>query len=245
MTRPYRLKRDVHDERDFKYAAPIHASTTPESVDMRPQLARISIFDQGNLGSCTANAICFVKMYLDHVENVQAGGYFHHLSRLYLYWHERELEGTVNEDSGAYIRDGFKVLQKRGCCGESFYPYDHNFADTPTADAEENAAMHKISGYYRVYLPQLKHVLAEGYPVVIGIDVYESFESAEVARTGIVNVPKTSEKLLGGHAVAVVGYTPYYVICRNSWGEEWGDKGYFYLPWAYFDNYVSDMWTGK
>jgi C1A family cysteine protease len=209
-------------------------------------MASIPIFDQGNLGSCTANAICFLKMYLDHIENTQAGGYFHHLSRLYLYWHERNLEGTTFYDSGAYIRDGFKVLNQRGCAGESFFPYDvFSYIDTPTAEAEENAELHKISGYYRVYLPQLKSVLAEGYPVVLGIDVYERFEGLMAAVYGIIPMPEPGERLLGGHAVVAVGYNADYVICRNSWGEQWGDNGYFYLPWAYFDSYVHDMWTGK
>jgi len=101
-------------------------------------------------------------------------------------------------------------------------------------------------------LTALKTALAEGYPVVLGINVYESFESDQVAKTGIVPLPEDSEKLLGGHAVLAVGYKDDVVnidqgvvIVRNSWGEGWGDKGYFYLPYSYFTKYVSDMWTGK
>lgn len=245
--RQYLLKKDKHDPRDLLYSAPhpVKAST-PDSVDPRPQLSSLPIFDQGSLGSCTANAIVGLKEYNDHIDNTAAEGYYINLSRLFLYWQERNYEGTVNEDSGAYIRDGFRALNKIGVCGESFFPYDESkFTQTPSADAVENAALHKMDSYYRVYLVQLKQVLAEGNPVAIGIDVYSSFESDEVARTGYVPMPTPGETLLGGHCVLAVGYTPTHVICRNSWGAEWGDKGYFYLPWEFFDHYVSDMWTGK
>jgi len=111
----------------------------------------------------------------------------------------------------------------------------------------------KLPKYHRVTnLTLLKTALAEGYPAVIGINVYESFESDQVAKTGIVPLPKRGEQLLGGHAILAVGYKDDtkikgqgVVICRNSWGENWGDKGYFYLPYSYFAHYVTDMWTGK
>ena len=98
----------------------------------------------------------------------------------------------------------------------------------------------------------MKSALVEGYPVILGINVYESFESDQVAKTGIVPMSKRGENLLGGHAVLAVGYKDDvnskgqgFVICRNSWGENWGDMGYFYLPYSYFAKYVTDMWNGK
>lgn len=250
--RKYLTKKDKHDPRDHHYGmykAIAHASELPTSVDLRDKAATIPFFDQGQLGSCTANAICFLKEYNDHIGNTQEEGEFFYLSRLFLYWHERSYEGTTTQDSGAFIRDGFKTLSKIGVCGESFFPYDiSTFTNTPSTDAEENAKLHTISQYYRLIGPtMIKQSLAnDGLPVVIGIDVYESFESAEVARTGIVPMPDTSkEQLLGGHAVCVVGYREDgYFIVRNSWGEGWGDKGYFYLPEEFFDHYVSDCWTG-
>ena len=101
-------------------------------------------------------------------------------------------------------------------------------------------------------LTALKSALAEGFQVAIGIQVYDSFESNQVAQNGVVPLPRRGEQFLGGHAVLAVGYKDDamikgrgVVICRNSWGESWGDKGYFYLPYSYFVSYVTDMWTGK
>lgn len=251
--RQYLLKPDKEDSRDLLFAS--RGVELPNEVDLRPK-DTIPIFDQGSLGSCTANAICAFKEYIDHAfDNAGAGGYFHNLSRLYLYWHEREIEGTTTYDSGAYIRDGMKVLQKIGCPGESFFPYvESTFTQTPSAEAETNAKLHTITEYHRLdnnSPAQLKESLAAGNPVVMGIEIYESFESAEVGQNGgIVPMPdKVKEQLLGGHAILAMGYKHIgdteYIICRNSWGPDWGDKGYFYLPMDFIGRYVSDLWTGR
>ena len=97
--------------------------------------------------------------------------------------------------------------------------------------------------------PAIKGILAQGSPVIIGFTVYESFEGNAIAKNGIMPMPKTSEKVLGGHAVLVVGYKlingqPYWIV-RNSWGTGWGDGGYFYMPEAYLTTkgLASDYWT--
>jgi len=93
----------------------------------------------------------------------------------------------------------------------------------------------------------MKQCLAEGYPFVFGFSVYEAFESEEVARTGKLNLPKPSEKQLGGHAVMAAGYedSAKRVLVRNSWGADWGIKGYFTIPYDYVsnDNLADDFWT--
>ncbi|WP_238473218.1 C1 family peptidase [Desulforamulus profundi] len=161
------------------------------------------------------------------------------------------LEGTIDEDSGATIRDGMKVLKNIGVCPESDDPYNvDKFTQPPTLRDILDAHHYKISQYHRVSnLTMLKTSLAEGLPVVTGMLVYESFESDEVAKTGTVPIPYTeTEQLLGGHAVLVVGYddTKQWAVVRNSWGENWGDQGYFYLPYQYWiRGLVIDMWTGK
>jgi C1A family cysteine protease len=251
MERKYPLKREQRDLRDyhFKSTAFTEPQTLPEKVDLRNEMS--PIVDQGELGSCTANAIASgLKEYL--LIHGQEG--WTPLSRLFLYWHERKLEKHVEEDSGAYIRDGMKVLQKIGVCPESDYPYViSHFRDAPTPTAENDAAQYRIGEYSRILdLHALKASLAEGLPVVIGVLIYESFHSPEVAQTGKVHYPdKFKERILGGHAMLAVGYTDEgssgSVIVRNSWGTDWGDDGYCYLPYKMFQDpdCVMDMWTGQ
>lgn len=240
----YKLQADKPDERDFVYA-PEQATPSTSGVDLRPQLANIPIFDQGQLGSCTANAMVAATEHLLSVANTQADGYYFNLSRLFLYWKERELENTINEDSGAIIRDGLKVLNQTGVCRESFFPYDASaFANTPSQDANSDAPNYKIATYTRVNgVEDMKTCLSEGYPVIFGMEVYSGLESPEAAQTGMVPMPSPNENSLGGHCVLAVGYNDTHVIVRNSWGENWGDKGHFYLPFDYLINYVWDMWT--
>jgi C1A family cysteine protease len=254
--RKYLLKKEKRDLRDYHFMSSTFKAIQelPPSVDLRAQLS--PIVDQGSLGSCTANAIVSGLREYELLQEKAAP--FMPLSRLYLYWHERKLEGHVDEDSGAYIRDGMKVLQKRGVCPEADYPYlPSHFTDTPTAQAEEDAKPFRISEYHRVHdLVAMKAALAEGLPVVIGIQLYESFESEAVAHTGKIPMPKrTKERVLGGHAMLAVGYKDKspslpdqgYVIVRNSWGEQWGDEGYCYIPYKMMrdSEIVLDMWTGR
>ncbi|PRR86890.1 C1 family peptidase [Clostridium luticellarii] len=250
VKRSYKLKPDKQDMRDkIYYSSTIkQISNLPKEADLRKYMS--PIVDQGELGSCTANAI--VSGLREYLENISKEPY-KQLSRLYLYWWERFIENTVNDDSGAYIRDGMKVLKQLGCSFENDYPYDiSKFTEEPTPRAVLNGVSYTIEEYRRVKdLNTLKIALAENLPVVTGIKVYSSFESDDVADTGIVPMPDiTKEQLLGGHAILAVGYNDNktQVIMRNSWGEDWGDKGYFYLPYKYFtdpNNYVTDMWTGK
>ncbi|MDQ7096922.1 C1 family peptidase [Desulfosporosinus sp. PR] len=248
--RVYLLKQDKVDERDKSFHAILNKLkiVLPKVVDLRNGCS--PVVDQGELGSCTANAIA--SGFREYLE-IQAGK-LTALSRLWLYWEERKLEGTVDDDAGASIRDGMKILHKYGCPPEIDWPYDiSKFSQTPPTESFADAARYKIKEYHRVSsLIALKTALAEGYPVVIGIKIYENFESDQVAQTGIIPLPKQGEQYLGGHAVLAVGYKDDaqikdegVVICRNSWGENWGDHGYFYLPYHYFDDNVLDMWTGR
>lgn len=247
MSGVYKLKPDHLDLRDYIYSPKLtgHPKELPRIIDLRPQCS--PIVNQGNLGSCTANAIASgLREYL----LLQAQQQWVALSRLFLYYEERLIEGTVNEDSGAEIRDGMKVLKSIGVCPESEDPYDiTKFTNPPTPQNILDAKQYKISAYHRVSnLTMLKSSLAEGQTVVLGIKVYSSFEGDDVATTGIVPMPNImKEELLGGHAVLVVGYddTNQWAIVRNSWGDNWGDKGYFYLPYHYWtQNLTMDMWTG-
>lgn len=251
MKRKYPLKKEHRDLRDVHYFSTHYKnySDLPGSVDLRAGLS--PVVDQGHLGSCTANAI--VSGLAEYIL-LQQGNPLVRLSRLFLYWEERYMEGTVDEDSGAYIRDGMKVLQQIGTCPEVEYPYViENFRDTPTPrQITDAAAFRLINRYSRVNdLLALKTALAEGLPVVVGFMVYDSFASETVAETGIVPIPDpTQENQLGGHAILAVGYTQIegenYIVIRNSWGASWGDQGYGYMPEGFFiPDFVTDMWVGQ
>lgn len=244
--RKYPVRKDPHDERDYIYSVAAPAAL-PAEGDLRSKMS--PVVDQGSIGSCTANAIV---SGLREYTLLRQGLPLTILSRLYLYWHERFYEGTTNQDAGAFIRDGFRCLKEFGCSPEIDWPYLTDLLTTaPCGQAESNAAAYKIYDYHRVMdFVSLQTALAAGNPVVIGIAVYNSFESADVAKTGIIPLPAATETNLGGHALLAVGYTNRidpnqpYVIVRNSWGEHWGDAGYCYIPKSYFNaGYVMDMWT--
>ena len=241
----YGWNRDMPDGRDVMYAAPPEVVTQlPTKVDLRDQCP--DVYDQGQLGSCTANAIGGALEF----DQMKQGESPFTPSRLFIYYNERTIEGTVSSDSGAQIRDGVKSVNQNGAPPETDWPYDiSKFADKPSKQAYDDGAKHKSILYQRVTqtLPQLKGCLAAGFPFVFGFVVYESFESQEVASSGEGQMPKAGEKQLGGHAVLAVGYDEdqQRFIIRNSWGPNWGLKGYFTLPYPYLlqDTLSSDFWT--
>jgi len=171
-------------------------------------------------------------------------------SRLFIYYNERAMEGTVDSDSGAQIRDGVKSVAKQGVCNEANWPYViPDFRDKPARACYTEGKLNQAIQYLRVpqVLGQMKGCLAEGFPFVFGFTVYESFESAAVAKTGHAPMPRANEAVLGGHAVMAVGYDEgkQWFIVRNSWGKGWGMQGYFTLPYPYLAqaSLASDFWT--
>ena len=235
---------DVPDQRDYLLSAVLRVpAKLPTLVDLRPLCSKVE--DQGQLGSCTANALAGALEFLERKDKVS----FEDFSRLFIYYDERAVEHTIQSDSGAMIRDGIKTLAKKGVCSETKWPYVvSKFRDKPTPSCFKDAASHKITSYRRIItLDEMRACLAEGFPFVFGFTVYESFESQVVAKTGVVNMPGQGEKSLGGHAVLAVGYddAKERFIVRNSWGDNWGMKGYFTLPYKYVAdrNLSDDFWT--
>ena len=245
-TARYGWIRDLPDHRDRLYGAPsATVGRLPAAVDLRPQCP--PVYDQGELGSCTANAIAGV-LESDEIRAGETPSWTP--SRLFIYYNERLLEGTAGTDSGAQLRDGIKVIVREGVCPERDWPYDINrFATKPPQSLYKEALHDRISSYLRLpqSLVQLKACLADGFAFVFGFSVFTSMESDAVARDGVIPLPQPSDSLLGGHAVGCVGYddrTQRFTI-RNSWGAGWGDDGYGYMPYSYMvdPGLAADFWT--
>ncbi len=236
---------DLPDQRDYAYSAPMPLlMALPTSVDLRPHCP--PVYDQGQLGSCSGNAIAGAIQFDQIKQNVADFV----PSRLFIYYNERVIENTVNSDSGAQIRDGIKVVAKQGAPPETDWPYDiSKFTEKPPANAYADAAKNKVLSYQRITraLSQFKGCLSSGYPFVFGFTVYDSFESTTVAQSGHAPMPQAGEKVVGGHAVIAVGYDDQnqWFIVRNSWADTWGMGGYFTLPYQYFleTNLSDDFWT--
>jgi C1A family cysteine protease len=242
---------DLPDHRDFVFAAPpAILLRLPRRVDLTKVCP--PVYDQGEIGSCTANAIGGAIQF-DQIKQRLRGKFMP--SRLFIYYNERVMENTVRDDAGAMIRDGIKSVAKQGVCPEKMWPYDPapyppnaHLTKKPLPVCYKEATKHTAVQYQRVprNLTQMKGCLASGFPFVIGFTVYESFESDEVAKTGKMPMPATREHVLGGHAVMVVGYDDKMerFRMRNSWGTNWGLKGYFTMPYAYLldDNLSDDFW---
>lgn len=243
-------RRDKPDPRDRHLMAP-EGLALPDSVDLRPHCP--PVVDQGELGSCTANASTSAMSYLQG-KALQDTLF----SRLFVYAMTRHLEGTpLSDDSGAEIRDVMKALSTYGVPTETEWPYiTSKFSVEPPAQAKTDALQHKALMYYRCpSLYTMKASLAQNYPVIIGFAVPDNMMSAETARNGIVLPPAPGESFDGGHCVLAVGYNVHQmcgheqgaVLCKNSWGKGWGLSGYFWLPMSFWSGgsaaLASDCWS--
>ena len=229
------------DPRDIPYT-PIIIPTMPTSVDLRNFASPID--DQWQTGSCTGNAIAGAIDLIDkRTQNLTM-----RVSRLFIYYQERLLEGDITSDNGAYIRDGIKACNQIGAPQETLWPFViSKLTSNPSASAYADAAHRKVTKYTKCAgFSDVKNALAAGTPVVIGFNVYSSFET--IGSNGIMPFPNTAtETLLGGHACCLVGYNDAnnWFIARNSWGTNWGAEGYFYMPYSVLTtpNMASDFWT--
>lgn len=272
MSKPnawYGWKADKPDFRDHRLQLAPNIAIS-DHVDLRPHFP--PCYNQGSLGSCTANAIAGL---LEFNQRIQGKKTPFTPSRLYIYYREREMEGTIREDAGAEIRDGIKVVNKYGAPHESKWPYVINrFAKTPTKTVDKDALLNQSLLYSRLgnsggnrSTEDIMRCLSSGFPFAFGFMVYKYFDSDDVAKSGILNMPQQNEADEGGHAVDGVGYTddlrrvhslgdklvvPQWAkqfklwgIVRNSWDTDWGDQGYFYIPFEYLTdgNLSDDYWN--
>jgi C1A family cysteine protease len=246
----YGYKRGLPDHRDFKFAF----SGNPVDLPRSFQLGKGApfIFNQAPLGSCTGNGISMAIKQWCVLNNYK---WPYTPSRLQIYYEERALEGTTQTDSGAIIRDGFKVINTQGVCPEDEtsswnWPYDiSKFTDAPPPACMQDAALHKCLQYAQVNQDQqsVQAALVNGTPLVIGITCYPGIEADSTAATGIIPMPGLFDAPVGGHCLCVDRYDEDYVSGPNSWGSSWGanPNGYFHLPWKYLldPNLCSDIWS--
>lgn len=251
MERKFGWRPQFPDPRDLKYAVSWSPKALPDEVDLRSDFS--PPLDQGKLSSCVANGVAACLQYL---QNINHYPWRFTPSRLLLYYECRAREGTILQDAGAYIRDAIKVINEVGVCPETSNPgWSWKYSDDPVrfrlkppAACYKNALGHKSLLYKSVNnrsLTELKSVLAEGFPIVFGSLLYESFFSPDVTKTGMVLMPKSGEKIAGGHCQVICGYIENLrvFIVRNSWGQ-WGDQGSCYIPYEYLTNpdLASDFW---
>ena len=218
----------------------------PAHVDLRRQCP--PIYNQGLLNSCSAHALGAAVWFEALKRDVEPAL---RPSRLFLYYIERSIERHPRCNVPVCLRDGHKALKRFGVCKESQWRYViGKFSIRPPETCFKAAAAVQVTQYARVTrdLQRLKACLAGGNAITMGMSVYESFESRRVKRTGVVPMPEPHERLLGGHAVLVVGYRDesQSFIVRNSWGPKWGRSGYCFIPYDYLmsrQHYAWDFWT--
>lgn len=238
--RNYGWKKNDLDPRDFAYK--LTASVPLVTTNNRTKYFMPDIRDQGQEGSCTgfgwsgfANYLYMNGHVSEKVEKLSPVPF----SPQFLYYNERVQEGTVTQDAGAQIRTGAKVFNKMGICRESTFPYhDTEVTKRPSPAAYKEALNFTIPAYQSLdnsSLAQLVHCLTTGIPFVFGMLVYPEFESAQVAKTGILPMPNLKNKPLGGHCMWCIDYNlqakGFWVV--NSWGKKWGKNGLVFIPQSY------------
>lgn len=246
IQRKWGWKPSLPDHRDWQHKfSTKHLSEDdfPEIIDLSKYLP--PVLDQGRIGDCTAHAIteCFRS------ERIKSGLEDFDMARLQLYWDERSIEGTTDSDSGAMIRDGVKSLADKGVAHEALWPCtDDDLYKQPSVNVYVDAQNYKISKFASVDVnpASIMEALNAGHPVMIGISVFDSLESKEVAESGVVPMPGENDKVLGGHAVLLFSSdrNKRMFKIRNSWGENWGDHGNFWAPFDYIgsEKFGSDYW---
>jgi len=234
---------DISDQRD------IYTNINTEilsSVDLRKTGNLSEVKNQGLLGSSSIHSLLSAYEYdlnTNHEKQTL------NLSSNFLYYNQRIISGTVYFDSGGSLRDSIKVLNNLGCCEAELCPNNYLlFEIKPSEEAYKNAKELKKSFQYRKIIGQpdnIMKMLSINIPVLMGMTVYESFESENVARTGFVTIPSINENILGCISVLIVGYNlqKEMFIVRNNWGSEWGQEGYFWLPYSYLQKNCRDFWV--
>jgi hypothetical protein len=259
---------DLPDHRDWRYAAMLAdptisetvPSVTPERV-LVPNLSRIPVVDQGDLGSCVG---CSVGSLHAYERKVVAR------SILQIYYESRRMRGWENADTGAFIRDAIKVIATLGAGRSSWWPYDiSKFTVDPPLKVDRDALARRIFSYWALEgRENYRTCLANGHPFVIGSNLYSNFGNSQAWNHGIIGMPSSRDWEWGGHAYLVIGYDTNFrdsewahnrmmagmpplaipndvYICRTSWSTDWGYRGDVAVAAEFIDSlmFSDDGWT--
>jgi C1A family cysteine protease len=251
---------DRPDAKDQLLVVPQFANPAPRpaSRDLSKRLP--PAYDQGKLGSCTANAIAGAVQYARSVHG-KAGDFIP--SRLFIYYQQRKAEQSLSLDAGGHLRDGIESLTTVGVCPEKDWPYDNVAGDPTTHVFPANAQATKSppdkvvqeAGKYKTisYAPLAQDIavfescIAGGYPFMFGFSVYSDADFND--STKVLRKPNPDQRTaLWGHAVLVTGYnqTRRTFRIRNSWGPGAHDgTGYFDMDYDYVLNstWASNFWV--
>ncbi|MDP3277673.1 MAG: C1 family peptidase [Deltaproteobacteria bacterium] len=227
----------------YRYAAPRPGTKTwtaddeispPNRVDLREFMTEVE--NQEDTNSCAANAVAGAYEYLvkRHLEEEA-----YDVSRLFIYYNGRAVDSCETEDEGSVIGSLIQSLKEHGACSEETWPFDKDIVnEQPSDEAYEEAGQFLVDDCALVPtdVDAWRAVLAEGYPIIFGISLFQSFDRQR--KPGVVPMPsprESSRESHGGHAMLAVGYSDRdrVFIVRNSWGTEWGDEGYCYIPYDY------------
>jgi C1A family cysteine protease len=253
-------KKENPDHNDMSYSAHpemLSHVSLPSSFDLEKSMSAIQ--NQGNLSDCVAFSVagaCFEHMEILSIakKNFKSPEYFsqgfEQLSKLYTYWFARKLDGTTTLDEGTTIRSAIRASQLYGMCRDKTWTYDESKVLTaPSDQALIEAQKHLLVDAFRIdhtSEAQIKTCLVQGYPIAFGMSLGEIYMSEQVARTGIVPALRRGERIVGGHAQAIIGYDDSkgrYKI-RNSWGVNWGDHGHAWVLYSEIQGKMAaDFWT--
>lgn len=232
-----KLRQSKPDPRDYAYQP--RNKELRRTVDLREWDSLVE--DQSELGSCVGNAI--TNAYELQVKRLYPD-MFKELSRLFVYYNARLLEGTTSSDAGATIRSGIKGLNKYGVCTEQLWPYKlENFDDKPTEECYVDAEPRKISTYRRIKnVTEIIDAINDNYPVVVGITLYLGF--AFLNEDNYIAKKEYEANFFGYHAVTIVGYNldKKEFVVKNSFGNNWGLNGYFIMPFEYAETELFEAW---
>lgn len=225
----------------------------PTSVDWRNNEHFPDLTEQGNLGSCVPHGVGFAFKWRQRLLGLPDFD----PSRLFIYYEGRKMEGSISYDSGLYIRDGLKVVNRMGAPHENLWPYAiGNFTDQPPKLAYDDGQKHQAIQYESVPVnsPDVKLAIAAQHLVIMGFTVYTSF--FDTGANGFVADPNPAkERVEGGHCMDYVGYKRMrgpkdafyydYGIFANWWDPTFGDNGFVYMKmrWACNEQYADDFWV--